>query len=235
MRIGVVTFPGSNGDMDCIHTLEQMSGVEPRLLWHKNTNLDGANALILPGGFAHGDYLRAGAIARFSPIMRAVEDFAQSGGPVLGICNGFQVLTEAELLPGALIRNQHILFRCTWVHVKVVSNRSPWLSAVEPGTVLRIAVAHGEGNYFASEDDAQYLQSNDQVALQYCEPDGRITPDANHNGSIRNIAAVSNRAGNVLGMMPHPERSADRLLGSEDGRSVFRSIVQSLTAGRVGV
>ncbi len=228
MKIGVVTFPGSNGDTDCVHALESVPGCEPQLIWHKSTDLGGSDALILPGGFAHGDYLRAGAIARFSPVMREVERFAREGRPVLGICNGFQVLTEAGLLPGALLRNQHILFRCAWVHVRVTSSRSPWLSAVPEGTVLRIAVAHGQGNYFADEDTLRELRERAQIALRYCDPDGRITPDSNHNGSVLNIAGVTNREGNVLGMMPHPERSSDPLLGSEDGRAVFASLASTM-------
>lgn len=230
MKIGVITFPGSNGDMDAIHAMESVPGCEPFLIWHKDTDLGGADALVLPGGFAHGDYLRAGAIARFSPVMRKVEAFAASGGPVLGICNGFQVLTEAGLLPGALLRNREILFHCDWVRVRVASNRSPWLQGLEPGAVLSVAVAHGQGNYFADTETLDAVQKGDQVALQYCDPQGNVTPGSNHNGSLHNIAGVTNAAGNVLGMMPHPERSSDALLGSSDGRALFESLVQSWIA-----
>ncbi len=228
MKIGVVTFPGSNGDTDCMEALRQTPGCEPVLLWHKRTDLEGADALVLPGGFAHGDYLRAGAIARFSPLMREVERFAASGGPVLGICNGFQVLTEAHLLPGALLRNREILFHCAWAHVRVSSTRSPWLAGIPEGSVLRLAVAHGQGKYYADGDTLQTLQERRQVALEYCDADGNLTPESNHNGSERNIAAVTNEPGNVLGMMPHPERSADPLLGSADGRALFYSVVSAL-------
>ena len=228
MKIGVITFPGSNGDMDCIHTLEQIGGCEPELIWHKSTDLLAADALVLPGGFAHGDYLRVGAIARFSPVMREVERFTGAGRPVLGICNGFQVLTEAGLLPGALLRNQHILFRCAWVHVRVESTGSPWLAGAQTGQVLKVAVAHGQGNYFADSDSLNGLQSRSQVALRYCDADGVVTADSNHNGSVLSIAGVTNDAGNVLGMMPHPERSSDPLLGSSDGRVVFESLVRSM-------
>ena len=226
MKIGVVTFPGSNGDMDCIHTLRSVPGCDPHLIWHKSTDLEGADALILPGGFAHGDYLRPGAVAQFSPVMREVGRFAASGGPVLGICNGFQVLTEAGLLPGALLRNREILFHCAWVHVRVADNRSPWLRELAPGAVLRLAVAHGQGNYFAEQPGE--LERRGQLALQYCDAGGDITPEANHNGALWNIAGITNAEGNVLGMMPHPERSAHPLLGSEDGRTLFTSVVRSM-------
>ncbi len=233
MKVGVITFPGSNGDADCLEALKLVPGCVPKSIWHKSTDLEGCDALILPGGFAHGDYLRVGAIARFSPIMRAVEQFAQGGGPVLGICNGFQVLTEAGLLPGALLRNKEILFRCSWTHVRVASNRSPWLGDLEPGQVLRLAVAHGQGNYFAEETTLDSLAAGRQIALEYCDAEGTPTPDSNHNGSARNIAGITNAAGNVLGMMPHPERSAETLLGSVDGRAIFQSLASSLVgAGR---
>lgn len=233
MRVGVITFPGSNGDSDCLETLRLIEGAEPVNIWHKSTDLANADALMLPGGFAHGDYLRVGAIARFSPVMREVERFAQQGGPVLGICNGFQVLTEAGLLPGALLRNQHILFRCAWVHVRVSNNRSPWLRDLEAGQVLRLAVAHGQGNYFAEEAALDSMRISDQIALEYCDSQGNVTQEHNHNGSVRNIAGVTNEAGNVMAMMPHPERSAEQLLGSADGRAIFQSVVSSLVgAGR---
>ena len=228
MRIGVITFPGSNGDADCIRTIEQTPGCTPVPIWHKSGDLGGADALVLPGGFAHGDYLRAGAIARFSPVMREVERFASGGGPVLGICNGFQVLTEAHLLPGALLRNQYILFHCAWTYVRVRSRTSPWLAECPEGAVLKLAVAHGQGNYYADDGTLERLYARGQVALEYCDERGDTTEESNHNGSIRNIAGVANGAGNVLGMMPHPERSADALLGSEDGRLIFRSVVSSL-------
>jgi phosphoribosylformylglycinamidine synthase len=213
--------------MDCVHALAGLPGCEPRLIWHKSADLEGADALILPGGFAHGDYLRAGAIARFSPVMREVERFARAGGPVLGICNGFQVLTEAGMLPGALLRNREILFYCSWVHVRVESNRSPWLSGLAPGAVLRLAVAHGQGNYYADDATLEALGREGGIALRYCNASGEVTPASNHNGSTLAIAGVKNAEGNVLGLMPHPERSADLLLGSADGRTMFESVLRS--------
>ncbi len=228
MKVAVVTFPGSNGDMDCVHALEHISGCTAELVWHKSADLGSADAVILPGGFAHGDYLRAGAIAQFSPVMRSVSEFARRGGPVLGICNGFQVLTEAGLLPGALLRNRRILFHCAFVSVRVVSNRSPWLGAIQPWTVLRLAVAHGQGNYFAEPSVLEELQRRDQIALQYSTATGDTVDEAAHNGSVMAIAGITNPEGNVLGMMPHPERSADPLLGSVDGRAVFTSLVESM-------
>ncbi len=229
MRVGVITFPGSNGDADCLAALAGTPGCEPWRLWHKSTELEGSDALVLPGGFAHGDYLRAGAIARFSPIMREVERFARSGGPVLGICNGFQVLTEAGLVPGALLRNREILFHCGWVHARVTANGSPWLRSLPEASVLRLAVAHGQGNYYADEQELRQMERRGQIALQYCDAEGNVSEAANHNGSVRNIAGVTNEAGNVLGMMPHPERSADALLGSADGRALFASVASSLS------
>jgi len=228
VRIGIITFPGSNGDWDCYYALREIPGFEPVMIWHKERDLHGVSALILPGGFAHGDYLRAGAIARFSPIMHEVTRFASEGRPVIGICNGFQILTEAHLLPGALIRNKSLLFRCSLVHVRVKSNRSPWLSSLREGEVLRLAIAHGQGNYFADQETLNYLLENDMVALQYCGPNGEVTPEFNHNGSVMSIAGITNEAGNVLGLMPHPERSADQLLGSADGRRIFMSLAVAL-------
>lgn len=234
MKVGVVTFPGSNGDTDCIEALRSIEGCEPELIWHKSTDLKGADALILPGGFAHGDYLRPGAIARSSPVMREVERFARAGGPVLGICNGFQVLTEAGLVPGALLRNQYILFHCAWTHVRVSSNRPPWLAAVAEGAVLRMVVAHGQGNYYADPETRRRIEAQNQIALEYCDAAGDVTDESNHNGSVDSIAGVTNEAGNVLGMMPHPERSSDTLLGSADGRVLFESLARSMVAGAVG-
>ena len=233
MKIGVVTFPGSNCDYDCYRAVRDVLGVETVFLWHKAHDLEGVDAIFLPGGFAYGDYLRAGAIARFSPIMREVRDFAERGGPVAGICNGFQILCEAHLLPGALIRNRNLKFISRPVHLLVESTEGPFLGEYERGQVLEVPIAHGEGCYVADEAVLDRLEGERRVAFRYCDEAGGVTADANPNGSARNIAGILNDRGNVLGMMPHPERAVEPLLGSDHGVGVFRSLAAHLAG--VGV
>jgi len=227
LRWGVVVFPGSNCDADTLHVLSGLLGQEARYVWHQDTNLSGLDVVVLPGGFAHGDYLRSGAIARFSPVMGAVQEFAGAGKLVLGICNGFQVLLEAGLLPGAMLRNRAQSFLCRWVHLRVENPRPPFLSACRPGEVLRMPVAHGEGNYYADPEILARMNANGQVLLRYCDPDGTVR-DTGPNGSVESIAGICNERGNVLGLMPHPERACELLLGSEDGRKLFESLPSSL-------
>jgi phosphoribosylformylglycinamidine synthase I len=225
MRFGVVVFPGSNCDEDAFHAARDVFGQDAEYLWHKDTDLKGADVLILPGGFAHGDYLRTGAMARFSPIMREVRAFAERGGPVLGICNGFQILLESGLLPGAMLRNRGLKYRCEHVHVRVEHTDTPFTSAPRAGQVLRIPIGHGEGNYFAPPDMLQTIEANRQVILRYVDPDGRIDDASNPNGSVNAIAGLCNETRNIVGMMPHPERACEALLGGVDGRVIFDSIV----------
>ncbi|MDK2854935.1 MAG: phosphoribosylformylglycinamidine synthase subunit PurQ / glutaminase [Bacillota bacterium] len=232
MKFGVVVFPGSNCDADCYHAVKNVLGVECDYLWHEDTDVAGYDAIILPGGFSYGDYLRTGAIARFSPIMAAVADFARAGGLVLGICNGFQILLEAGLLPGAMRRNVGLSFRCEFIHVRVENADTPFTGAYRPGQVLRLPIAHGEGNYYADPETLAALEAGGQVVLRYSEPDGRISEAANPNGSLHNIAALINKEGNVLGMMPHPERASEAILGSEDGRGIFTSMLRYLERRR---
>ena len=228
MKIGVVTFPGSNCDYDCYRAVRDVLGVETVFLWHKAHDLEGVDAIFLPGGFSYGDYLRAGAIARFSPIMREVREFAERGGPVAGICNGFQILCEAHLLPGALIRNRNLKFISRPVHLRVESTEPPFLSAYETGQVLEVPIAHGEGCYVADEEVLDRLEAEGRVAFRYCDAAGAVTTEANPNGSARNIAGILNDAGNVLGMMPHPERAVEPLLGTDHGAGIFRSVAEAL-------
>ncbi|HEX6039271.1 phosphoribosylformylglycinamidine synthase subunit PurQ [Longimicrobium sp.] len=228
MKIGVVTFPGSNCDYDCYKAVQEGLGAEAVYLWHKEHDLQGVDAVFLPGGFSYGDYLRAGAIAAHSPIMREVIAFANDGGPVAGICNGFQILCESGLLPGALIRNRGLKFRSRDVLLRVERAAAPFTTEYTVGEVLRIPIAHGEGCYTAEPETLDALEANGQVVFRYCDREGEATPQANPNGSARNIAGIVNGAGNVLGMMPHPERAMDRALGSEDGLGVFRSVAEFL-------
>ncbi|MBA2353218.1 MAG: phosphoribosylformylglycinamidine synthase subunit PurQ [Acidobacteria bacterium] len=223
MTFGVVVFPGSNCDHDAHHAVTQVLGQPAEFLWHKDTSLRGVDAVVLPGGFSYGDYLRTGAIARFSPVMQAVAAFAAAGGPVLGICNGFQILCEAGLLEGALIRNQQVQFRCEHVHVRVEQIATPFTAACTPGQVLRLPIAHGEGQYVADREVIDRLESNGQVVFRYSAADGRVTDDANVNGSSRSIAGICNPTRNVVGLMPHPERACERVLGSADGLVLFES------------
>lgn len=227
MKFGVVVFPGTWSDADCFHVLDQVFRVPVEYVWHKETALASYDCVILPGGFSYGDYLRAGAMARFSPVMRAVEEFARRGGLVLGICNGFQVLCEAGLLPGALMRNASLRFRCQWVHLRVENSESPFTRSAASGQVLRIPISHGEGNYYADPEILAALESQGQIAFRYSTAEGEITDGANPNGSLRNIAGLLNRRGNVLGMMPHPERCCEESLGGADGRIVFESIIET--------
>jgi len=228
MKIGVVTFPGSNCDYDCYRALEDGLGAEAVYLWHKEHDLQGVDAVFLPGGFSYGDYLRAGAIAAHSPIMREVKAFAADGGPVTGICNGFQILCEAGMLPGGLMRNRGLKFRSRPVHLLVERADTVFTSEYAAGDVLRIPIAHGEGCYFADPELLDELEANGQVVFRYCSDDGLVSPEANPNGSARNIAGIINAGGNVLGMMPHPERAIEPLLGSTDGLGFFRSLAAHL-------
>lgn len=226
MKFAVVVFPGSNSDRDAWYAAGQVLGEQAALVWHKDTELGGADAVILPGGFAHGDYLRTGAIARFSPIMAAVTRFAERGGPVLGICNGFQILLEAGLLPGAMVRNKGIKFMSTLVPVRVEQCETPFSRACAPGQILHLPIAHGEGNYFAPPEVIADLEQQQQVVFRYSDEAGHSSEAANPNGSVNHIAGICNRARNVVGLMPHPERACEAPLGSADGQFVLRSVVQ---------
>ena len=228
MKFGVVILPGSNCDHDALHVTKDVLGADAEMLWHKDTDLKGADCVIVPGGFAYGDYLRAGALAKFAPIMEPIRRHAEQGGLVLGICNGFQVLTEVGLLPGALMRNQHLRFLGRDVHVRVEETDTPFTSLFEPGQVFRVPIAHGEGNYYADEETLDALERNRQVIFRYCDEEGRLTSEANPNGSARHIAGICNRTRNVVGLMPHPERCSESILGSADGLMVFKSIAAAL-------
>ena len=227
MKFGIVVFPGSNCDEDAFHAARDVFGQEAEYLWHKDADLKDADVVILPGGFAHGDYLRTGAMARFSPIMAPVRAFAERGGPVLGICNGFQILLEAGLLPGAMLRNKGLQYRCEHVYLRVEQTDTPFTAAATAGQVLSIPIGHGEGNYFAPPDMLAALEANRQVILRYTDPRGRVDEQWSPNGSVNAIAALCNEKRNVVGMMPHPERACEALLGGEDGRVVFDSIVRA--------
>ncbi len=227
MNFAVLQFPASNCDQDAIHAARVL-GHSARYVWHKETSLGDADVIIVPGGFSYGDYLRCGAIARFSPVMQAVKQFADNGGLVLGICNGFQVLTEAGLLPGALVRNRDLQFHCEHVFLKAVTADSPFTNAIPAGKLLRVPIAHGEGCYFADEATLLELQAKNQILWQYCDAQGELTDAANPNGSLLNIAGVCNAARNVAGLMPHPERACETILGSSDGRLIFESMVSAL-------
>ncbi len=228
MNIGVVVFPGSNCDHDCEHVFKNVLGQTVTMVWHKETSLAGLDAVILPGGFSYGDYLRTGAIARFSPVMSAVKKFANDGGMVLGICNGFQILLEAGLLPGAMLRNTSLNFICKDVYVTVENAATPFTGQCESGQVLKIPIAHADGNYYTDPVTLAGLQANAQVVFRYCTPEGKVTPEANPNGSLDNIAGIRNAAGNVLGMMPHPERCAEDTLGNEAGKLILLSMLDTL-------
>lgn len=230
MKFGVVIFPGSNCDEDIIYVLEKVMGQQVVRLWHKDHNLQGVDFVVLPGGFSFGDYLRSGAIARFSPIMQEVIQYANKGGYLMGICNGFQILTEAGLLPGALLHNRNRKFICRNIYLKTQTNNSMITSQIDLQRALKIPIAHGEGNYFADADVLKSINDNDQVLFRYCDESGNITDDANPNGSLENIAGVCNINRNVFGLMPHPERASDSLLANEDGLALFESILSMVKA-----
>jgi len=227
MKIGVVVFPGSNCDHDCQYIFQDVLGQSVDMIWHKETLLAGVDAIVLPGGFSYGDYLRTGAIARFSPVMGAVKEFARKGGLVIGICNGFQILLEAGLLPGVMLRNTSLNFICRDVYVKVENAATRFTNRCESGQVLKIPIAHADGNYYTDPVTLGGIKANAQVIFRYCTAEGKVTPDANPNGSLDNIAGIMNADGNVLGMMPHPERSAEAVLGNDDGRLIFLSMLSA--------
>jgi phosphoribosylformylglycinamidine synthase subunit PurQ / glutaminase len=229
VKFGVVVFPGSNCDHDAYHAVKHVLGGQAEFLWHKEGDLQGADVIILPGGFSYGDYLRCGAISRFSPIMLEVVRHAERGGHVIGICNGFQILTESGLLPGALLRNRSLDFVCREVHLRVENIATAFTNQYDEGQVIAIPVAHGEGNFYTDQDTLARIEENGQVAFRYVERDGSLTDAANPNGSLNNIAGITNRQGNVLGMMPHPERVVEKLLGSDEGIGVFASLLHGIS------
>lgn len=231
MKFGIIVFPGTWSDTDCYYALGKVLGQEVRYIWHKDIALSDCDCLILPGGFSYGDYLRPGAIARFSPVMIAVEDFAARGGLVLGICNGFQILCEAGLLPGVLMPNNHLQYRCQWVYLRVENTSVPFASLCQRGQVLRIPISHYEGNYHADGATLADLEANNRIVFRYCASSGQVSEESNPNGSLHNIAGIVNKQGNVLGMMPHPERACEEVLGGVDGRW----ILQSLAAVKTGL
>jgi phosphoribosylformylglycinamidine synthase I len=228
MNFAVLQFPASNCDQDAVHVLKDVLGQNARLLWHKETSLGDADAVVIPGGFSYGDYLRTGAIARFSPVMRAVVEFAEQGGLVLGICNGFQILCEAGLLPGALVRNRSLQFRCEHVYLKTLTMESPFTRRIPAGKLLRVPIAHGEGCYFADEATLAQLRNNRQILWQYVNAQGQDTAQSNPNGSLWNIAGICNERRNVAGLMPHPERASEDILGCADGRLIFESMIEAV-------
>ncbi|MEA2173448.1 MAG: phosphoribosylformylglycinamidine synthase subunit PurQ / glutaminase [Blastocatellia bacterium] len=230
MKFGVIVFPGSNCDHDAYHVISKHVGQPVDFIWHRDTDLSSHDAVIIPGGFSYGDYLRAGALARFSPVMSAVKDFAARGRLVLGICNGFQILCEAGLLPGALIRNRDLHFICEHVHVRVETGETPFTNELRKGSVLRLPIAHAEGNYVCDDETLALLKEEDRIIFRYCDERGEVTEAANPNGSRDSIAGICNRERNVLGLMPHPERACEDLLGSSDGRGLFRSLAETLAA-----
>ncbi len=230
MKFGVVVFPGTWSDKDCLRILGPTLGQETVTIWHQDTDLQGCDAIILPGGFSYGDYLRAGAIARFAPVMGAITSFTERGGLALGICNGFQILLEAGLLPGAMLRNDSLEFRCQWTHLRAENTETPFTQLLRPGQVIRVPISHGEGNYFAAEATLDALEASGSILFRYSEPNGDLTPAANPNGSRRNIAGIINPARTVAAMMPHPERCGEALLGGEDGKLIFGSMIAALAA-----
>ncbi len=232
MKFGVVIFPGSNCDHDCYYVIESVIHKPVEFVWHQDTSLKGFDAIVLPGGFAYGDYLRTGALAKFSPVMTAIRDFARKGGLVIGICNGFQILTESGLLPGALLRNVGMKYVCKFLHLRTETVNTPFTNGLSKGQLLQIPIGHGEGNYFADTETLKRIEDNDQVVFRYAAPDGQITGDANPNGSLHNIAGIVNEQRNVLGMMPHPDRSSESILGSVDGKLIFESMVNALVGAQ---
>lgn len=232
MKFGVLVFPGSNCDYDTYHVVAEIAHQPVTFLWHDSADLQGCDAILVPGGFAYGDYLRTGAIAHFSPVMQSVKKFAAEGGFVLGICNGFQILCESGLLPGALLRNAGLKYICKQVHLRTETTNSPFTHALKKGEVLKIPIGHMEGNYFCDDATLERLRAEDRIAFRYSTPEGNITAEANPNGSLDNIAGVLSEGRNVLGMMPHPDRSSEVLLGSADGWKIFASLVETLTAAK---
>ncbi|HEY6971447.1 MAG TPA: phosphoribosylformylglycinamidine synthase subunit PurQ [Candidatus Angelobacter sp.] len=230
MKFGVIIFPGSNCDHDSYHAVQTATGQPATFLWHESHDLENCDAIIVPGGFAYGDYLRTGAIARFAPIMQEVAKFAASGGLVIGICNGFQILCEAGLLPGALMRNAGLKYVCKQVHIRVENSDTPFTNACAKAEVLQIPIGHMEGNYYCDSQTLESLKQQSRIVFRYCTPEGQITPEANPNGSLENIAGICNPGRNVLGMMPHPDRSSENLLGSADGAKIFNSMAAALVA-----
>jgi phosphoribosylformylglycinamidine synthase subunit PurQ / glutaminase len=230
VTFGVIVFPGSNCDHDAYHAAKHVLGQNAQFIWHKETSLKGADVVILPGGFSHGDYLRTGAIARFSPVMTAVAEFARQGGPVLGICNGFQILLEAGLLPGAMLRNRDLKFHCEHVRVRVEQVDTPFTLRANRGQILELPIAHGEGNYYADPEVVRSLESSGRIVFRYCDADGEISDGGNPNGSLNNIAGLCNEGRNVVGLMPHPERACESVLGSADGLVLFESVIAAAGA-----
>jgi phosphoribosylformylglycinamidine synthase I len=228
LKFGVVIFPGSNCDYDTLYALKDVLNQDAVFLWHKEHDLKNVDCVILPGGFSYGDYLRSGSIAAFSPLMQEVKDFALNGGLVLGICNGFQVLLELGLLPGAMLRNKNLKFLCQFVHLRVDNEATPFTNKAKKGQVLKIPIAHYDGNFFSPPDTIQEIMTNNQIVLRYSDARGQLSEEANVNGSLESIAGLINSAGNIMGMMPHPERASEAFLGSEDGRIIFESIIKGL-------
>ncbi|MCI0868229.1 MAG: phosphoribosylformylglycinamidine synthase subunit PurQ [Chloroflexi bacterium] len=233
MKFGVVVFPGTWSDVDCFDVIKDVLGEPVEYVWHKSTDLSGYDCIILPGGFSYGDYLRCGAIARFSPVMKSVAEAAEQGKLVIGICNGFQILCEAGLLPGVLRANDHLQFRCQWTDLRVENASTPFTSKMGQGQVISVPISHGEGNYFADAATLAMLERDSRVAFRYCGPDGEVAAEFNPNGSMNNIAGITNARGNVLGMMPHPERCCDELLGGVDGVAIFQSMAEWASGGRL--
>ncbi|MCC6327969.1 MAG: phosphoribosylformylglycinamidine synthase subunit PurQ [Acidobacteria bacterium] len=232
MKFGVIVFPGSNCDHDAYHVVSKHIGQPVDFIWHKETDLSGYDAILIPGGFSYGDYLRAGALASFSPVMNAVKEFAANGGFVFGICNGFQILCEAGLLPGALMRNENLHFVCKHVNIRTENTNTPYTSELVEGSVLSMPIAHAEGNYVCDEETMNQLEENGQIVFRYCDAEGELSSDANPNGALSNIAGICNLDRNVIGMMPHPERACEELLGSNDGRDIFRSLAKAVEAAQ---
>ncbi|HDR05012.1 MAG TPA: phosphoribosylformylglycinamidine synthase subunit PurQ [Candidatus Marinimicrobia bacterium] len=228
MKAGIIVFPGSNCDHDAYWALRETLDIRADFIWHRETELKGYDFLILPGGFSYGDYLRSGAIARFSPVMQELQKLAEKGTPIIGICNGFQILTESGLLPGALTVNDTMKFECRMINLKLSENRSLWTKRYERGAILNMPIAHGEGRYIADSDLLKELEDNQQIVFQYCDEAGNITDAANPNGSVNHIAGICNKEGNVLGMMPHPERVVEAVLGGTDGKAIFQSLLEVL-------
>lgn len=233
MKFGIVVFPGTWSEHDTFYAVHDVLDQPARLIWHKETDISDCDAIVLPGGFSYGDYLRCGAIARFSPVMESVQRFAQSGGPVIGICNGFQVLCEAGLLPGALVRNEHLEFRCEWVNLRVERTDTAFTNTASKSQLLRVPISHGEGNWQADEETVSRVEDNGQVLLRYADETGNLTTATNPNGSVNSIAGLVNEAGNVLGLMPHPEKACEELIGGADGNVLFESMIQSAATALV--